>query len=307
MNCYCGIDIGGTGVKLVLMGESRTVLASGGFSTDSIHGLDAFLDSLSASIGKLKQQVSGAEILAAGIGCTGPVNVETGVVDNPFTLPELNGVCLTGPVRDALGIPVFLENDANTAHLGEAAALGNEDPGDTALITLGTGVGCSIRMGYRLFSVPGGVHPEIGHTSCGVDSDIRCYCGKTNCMENILSGTAVNRDAERFFGCSPEAVFEDPDTPEKKQYCENIIRGLFNSVTTLSGIFNSRIVILAGGMTNFYRKYVLDALRSRMPVLEPGISVVPQVITAKLGTDSGRIGAAVLAEMRYRQESPSRN
>ncbi len=302
MNCYCGIDIGGTGVKLALMGESRTVLQTGGFSTGSVQGLDEFLSVLCASIAGLRAKVPGAVILAAGIGCTGPVNIETGVVENPFTLPELNGVCLTDPVRDALGIPVFLENDANTAHLGEAAALGNEDSGDTALITLGTGVGCSIRMGYRLFSVPGGVHPEIGHTSCGVDSDIRCYCGKLNCMENILSGTAVNRDAERFFDCSPEEVFENPCTPEKAQYCENIIQGLFNSVTTLSGIFNSRIVILAGGMTNFYRKYVVAECRRRISVLEPGISVVPQIITAKLGTDSGRIGAAVLAEMRFRQQ-----
>lgn len=301
MKYYCGIDIGGTGVKLAMMNEQHVLLASGGFSTDSIHGLDAFLKALSISVSELKTGCPDAEICAAGIGCTGPVNVLTGVVENPFTLPELNGVCLTDPVQDALGIPVFIENDANTAHLGEASALGADDPGDTALITLGTGVGCSVRMGYELFSVPGGVHPEMGHTSCGVDSDIRCYCGKLNCMENILSGTAVNRDAERFFGCSPEAVFENPDTAEKRQYCANIINGLFNSVTTLSGIFNSRVVILAGGMTNFYKKYVFDELQKRIPVLEPGISVVPKVITAKLGTDSGRIGAAVLAEMRLRQ------
>lgn len=295
MNCYCGIDIGGTGVKLTLLEESKKMLASDEFSTDSIHGISAFLDALTGSLEKMKAAVPGAKVLAAGIGCTGPLNIETGIVENPFTLPELEGVCLTDPVRDALKLPVFLENDANTAHLGEAAALGPDDPGNTALITLGTGVGCSVRMGYQLFSVPGGVHPEMGHTSCGVESDIRCYCGKTNCMENILSGTAVNRDALRFFGCTPEAVFENPDSPEKKRFCEDIITGLFNSATTLSGIFNSQVIILAGGMTDFYRKYALDELRKRLPLLEPGISVVPQVITAKLGKNSGRIGAAVLA------------
>ena len=155
-------------------------------------------------------------------------------------------------------------------------------------------------MGYRLFSVPGGVHPEMGHTSCGIDSDIRCYCGKTNCMENILSGTAVNRDAKRFFGCMPEDIFEHPDTEDKRRFCDNIIHGLFNSVTTLSGIFNSRIVILSGGMTDFYRKYALEPLREQVKLLEPGISVVPEVVTAKLGKDSGRIGAAVLAKMNYK-------
>lgn len=301
MNCFCGIDIGGTGVKLALLGESGLILASNEFSTDSIHGFDVFLAALTGSLEKMKAAVPDSDILAAGIGCTGPVNIETGIVDNPFTLPELEGVCLTDPVSKALKLPVFLENDANTAHLGEAAALGTDDPGDTALITLGTGVGCSVRIGYRLFSVPGGVHPEIGHTSCGIESDIRCYCGKTNCMENILSGSAVNRDAERFFGCTPEKVFENPDSPEKKKYCENIIHGMFNSITTLSGIFNCRLIILAGGMTRFYQKYVLDEVKSRIKILEPGISVVPEVITAKLGKESGRIGAAVLAAAKYRE------
>lgn len=299
MRCFCGIDIGGTGVKLALLDENKTVLSMDDFSTDSIHGLDAFLEAVSFSLTKMKSYAPGAEVLAVGIGCTGPLNIETGVVENPYTLPELEGVCLTAPVQSALGIPVYIENDANTAHLGEVSALDASDSGDTALITLGTGVGCSVRIGYRLFSVPGGIHPEMGHTSCGIDSDIRCYCGKVNCMENILSGTAVNRDADRFFGCTPEEVFENPDTDAKKRFCENIVHGLFNSVTTLSGIFNSRIIILAGGMTVFYNKYVLGKLKNRIEMLEPGISVIPEVVTAKLGKDSGRIGAAILARMKF--------
>jgi hypothetical protein len=74
-------------------------------------------------------------------------------------------------------------------------------------------------------------------------------------------------------------------------------------VTTLSGIFNSRVIILAGGMTDFYKHYALDELNRRFAVLEPGISVVPRVIPARLGKYSGRVGAAILAEMGYREPS----
>ena len=63
MNSFCGIDIGGTGVKLVLLGEDRSVLASDDFSTDSIRGLDAFLQALSASLTKMRSQVPGTEVL----------------------------------------------------------------------------------------------------------------------------------------------------------------------------------------------------------------------------------------------------
>ena len=89
MNCFCGIDIGGTGVKLALLDEDKRMLASDDFSTDSIHGIDAFLHALITSLEKMKTEVPGMNVLAAGIGCTGPVNVETGIVENPFTLPEL--------------------------------------------------------------------------------------------------------------------------------------------------------------------------------------------------------------------------
>lgn len=295
MSSFLGIDIGGTSAKLILLDRSKQVLAEDEFDIASCADAADFSAALKAVAGRMLSQVPGQPLSAVGVGCTGPININTGIVVNPFTLPVLQNVCLSKLFSDLLGAPVFLENDANAAHLGEAWALGPEDPGDTALVTLGTGVGCSIRMGYRLFTVPGGVHPEMGHTSCGVESDIKCYCGRTNCMENILSGTAVNRDAARFFHSSPEEVFERCDTPKKKAFCKGLSDGLYNTAASLAGLFNSRLIILSGGMNGFYAKYLMKEVNERLKGLEEGISPVPTIVPARLGKRSGRIGAALLA------------
>ncbi|MHC1772600.1 MAG: ROK family protein [Flexilinea sp.] len=297
MNLFCGIDIGGTGVKTLLMDSERKVLSSDFFFTQSVSGPDVFLKSLRESIRKQMDSVADGVLLAAGIGCTGPVDINSGYILNPYTLSGLEGLCITRAVSDGLGVPVYLENDANTAHLGEIAALGEADPGNTVLVILGTGIGCSVRVGYTLFRVPGGIHPEIGHTSCGVPSDVPCYCGKNNCMENILSGTAINRDAKRFFNTTPEAVLDICDTDKKRQFRENLVCGLFNMAATMAGIFDSKLVILAGGMHDFYEKYLLKAAQERLDLLNPVFGMT-KLITAKLGSDSGRLGAAILAQER---------
>lgn len=299
MRARCGIDIGGTGVKTVLIDEDRKILAEDAFDTNSVNGSAAFLKALEDCAKRLKAAAPEAEWVSCGIGCTGPVDIETGIILNPFTLPGLEGFGLTEAVGELLGIPVYIDNDANTAHLGEAAVLEN-DPGNTALITLGTGVGCSVRIGGKLYRVPGGIHPEIGHTSCGVDSDIRCYCGRTNCMENILSGTAVNRDAFRFFGSTPEEALDACDSPEKKLFRENILCGLSNACETLAGIFDSKVIIIAGGMMAFYEKYFIEQVNRRMKTLVPDFGSA-KVIPAKLGKNSGKLGAAVLAMMRDKE------
>lgn len=257
MNFYCGVDIGGTGVKLALINEEERILQTDSFSTSSGLGPDFFVDTLSKAIVRLtKESKDSCQLTAIGIGCTGPIDTDSGLILNPYTLPGLEGMNILDEIKSRLQLPAYLENDANTAHLGEIALY---DKGivskNTALMTFGTGVGCSIRIDKKIFRTIGGIHPEIGHTSAGVNSDVICYCGKNNCMENVLSGTAINRDAQRLFNQTPEKVLDNPDnTEEKKTFRENLIAALTNSITTIVGIFNSEQVFIAGGMKNLFAK-----------------------------------------------------
>ncbi len=300
MNTFCGVDIGGTSAKLCLLNTDRKIISKADFLTGSASGPNIFITKLCEKILDLNKS-AGGDLKAIGIGCAGPLNYQSGLIMNPWTLGGLEGMYLTPEIKNRLHLPVLLDNDANTAHIGEVELLGKEDTGNTLLMTFGTGVGCSIRMNGKLFRVPGGVHPEIGHIPVGISSDIVCYCGKNNCMENILSGTAINRDAERLFQMMPEDVLDNPDSPEKQQYYENLIQAFTNAVTELVGIFNSNIVIVSGGMRNFFEKYLIKSTQKRIDSLLP-IFGKTKIIPTLMGTDSGRFGAALMA-LDYFQEN----
>ncbi len=302
MKVYCGIDIGGTSVRTLLINSTRQILTKNHFSTLSGSGPDFFMDSLTASIRKaVHSHGSDYELQAIGIGCTGPVDENTGVILNPYTLGGLEGFGLTEAVFDRFQVPVFLDNDANTAHLGEIAALGDTAPQNTVILTMGTGVGVSIRVGGDIFRVPGGIHPEIGHIPAGIISDVTCYCGKKDCLENTLSGTAINRDSNRLFGLPPEIVMSDCDTPEKQQFRENLIAALTNSIAIMTGIFNCDLVFIVGGMQPFFDKFLIKEAQNRLSGLK-NIFGGTEIISKETSTISGSFGAAILAMERFERK-----
>lgn len=299
MKVYCGIDIGGTSVRTLLINSTRQILTKNHFSTLSGSGPDFFMDSLTASIRKaVHSHGSDYELQAIGIGCTGPVDENTGVILNPYTLGGLEGFGLTEAINACFQVPAYLDNDANTAHLGEIAAMGEAAPQNTVILTMGTGVGVSIRVGGEIFRVPGGIHPEIGHIPAGIISDVTCYCGKRDCLENTLSGTAINRDSKRLFGLPPETVLDCCDTPEKQQFRENLIAALTNSIAILTGIFNCELVFIVGGMQPFFDKYLIKEAQKRLSGLE-NIFGGTKILSKETSSISGSFGAAILAQDKF--------
>jgi glucokinase len=208
---------------------------------------------------------------------------------------------LISEVQKRLQLPIYLENDGNTAHLG-AVALYDDGAvsGNTLLITVGTGIGCSIRMDGELFRTPGGIHPEIGHIPTGVSTDVICYCGKNNCMENLFSGTAINRDCIRFFNQTPEQVMNAVDDPEKMAYRESLISALTNAITEMVGIFNCEQVFISGGMKDFFAKYLIPETQKRLDQLKP-IFGGTTILMPKSDVLFGCLGAALLAKNRYQE------
>lgn len=302
MNVFCGVDIGGTSVKLALIDENESILRTGSFPTRSELGSDAFLNTLARAIQSIMANSNPCwQLTAIGIGCTGPVDISTGIVYNPYTLSGLEGMSLTREVQERFQLPVYLENDSNTAHLG-AVALSDKSPvsGNTLLITVGTGIGCSIRMDGELFRVPGGIHPEIGHIPTGVSSDIVCYCGKNNCMENIFSGTAINRDCKRLFDQTPEQVMKAFGDPGKMAYRESLISALTNAITEMVGIFHCEQVFISGGMKEFFAKYLIPETQKRLDQLKP-IFGGTAILMPESDVLFGGLGAALLAKNQYQE------
>ena len=76
-----------------------------------------------------------------------------------------------------ISLPVYLDNDANCAALGESMAGAAKDVSDSVTVTLGTGIGGGIVINRRIFSGFNGMAGEIGHTLLIADGEL-CTCGK---------------------------------------------------------------------------------------------------------------------------------
>lgn len=184
-NVCAGLDMGGTGIRIVIMREER-VLASTTISTASFADLAQRqrISILAQSI--LGLLPYGTRLIGVGIGASGPVNVETGVIDNPYTLPAFSGFPLAAQMETCLQVPVRMDNDATTAALGEhhfGAGIGSSR---MLMVTLGTGVGVALLDRGKPFRMANGSHPEAGHIAVSDDERV-CYCGLTGCWESLAA------------------------------------------------------------------------------------------------------------------------
>jgi glucokinase len=199
-----GVDLGGTRLRVGVVDPGGRVLrstvvpSSTGLAPAANPGyLAELIDGLLAETGMERGVLRGI-----GIGTTGPVDTSTGRIDNPYTLPGWTGVSLLAPLTEHFGTPVWIDNDAAAAALGEywlGAGAGSER---MVMVTIGTGIGGALVVDGRLYHGARGFHPELGHQV--VDpSGPACYCGASGCWEQFAAGPAIGRawaDARRARG-----------------------------------------------------------------------------------------------------------
>jgi glucokinase len=183
-----GVDIGGTNVRAAEVssgGDPGCVLAE---PLDP--GRAETFGQLTDMIGALIEKAGSGPPVGIGIGATGPVDPAQGVISNRHTLPEPFWGPVTDRLSEAFGVPVWLENDADAAALGEAWVGAGAGAEVVACITVGTGIGCGVVCRGAIFRGARGSHPEFGHHVVDPSGPI-CYCGSRGCVESLASAPAI--------------------------------------------------------------------------------------------------------------------
>ncbi|WP_217640773.1 ROK family transcriptional regulator [Blastococcus tunisiensis] len=228
-------------------------------------------------------------VLGVGVGSPGVVDPAGAVVQAPnrgwYDVP------LAADLSAALGLPVHVANDANTAALGEFT-YGGADGGGLLLLTVGGGVGAGIVLDGAL--VQGHAHAagELGHvTAVDERDDIDgaplgrpqpCACGRRGCLETVLSVPSLRRRVE---GLAPDA---------RDAALASVGRRLGIVLAPVVSALNLSEVVISGPrelLDGPLRSAALAALRERtMPVISSGL----QLRMTSLGEDGALSGAAVL-------------
>jgi len=329
-----GIDLGGTQIRTAVMCGPH-LLARVGLLTAEETGPDKVILRMIQTVHQVidKAGVSLRQVVGIGIGAPGPLNRKTGVLISPPNLPGWQDTPLRDIFYKHFQCPVYVENDANAAALGEYMFGAGQGSQDMAYLTISTGIGGGVIANGQLLTGTIGAGAELGHMTIDWHGP-RCNCGNVGCLESLASGTAIARLANEWialdrrgsadliaFALSKQPHEKGADTPRNSQRlatapihvdammvaqaaangislaCEIIgsaAEALGIGLVNIIHVFNPELIILGGGVTQIGEPLLGPARRI---VKERAMAVArasARIVLADLGSDEGLIGAGSL-------------
>ncbi len=309
------VDLGGTKIITAIISHKGEVIARRYHPTLASEGPQSVIERILSGIDYLLTQsnLNLSQLSAISIAAAGVIDIKKGVITKSPHLIGWRNVPLRSIVEEKYKVTTFLINDADAAALGEHRFGVGRGLNNIILLTLGTGIGGGIIINGKLYLGSSGSAAEIGHMIVEVNGP-RCKCGNNGCLEMLVSGTAVAREAISRISQGEKSSLTEmlknkiEDITAEKVYLaaksgdslslEVIDRAAYYlgiGVVNLVNIFNPEIVIIGGGMANM-GDLLLEPVRqfvkgSAFQFLTQAVRIVP----AQLGEDAGVFGAAVFA------------
>lgn len=189
------VDLGGTQIRTAVLRGPQLVSRIGLLTGENPTPERIFPRAFQAIQSALQQAgVTLDQIAGIGIAAPGPLNSHTGVVYSPPNLPGWDNVPVRKLFHEQFHVPVFVENDANAAALGEYMFGAGRGSTDMVYLTISTGIGGGVITNGKILEGKNGTAAELGHMTVNWRGE-RCNCGNIGCLERIASGTAIARRA----------------------------------------------------------------------------------------------------------------
>ncbi|SDN41681.1 ROK family glucokinase [Alkalicoccus daliensis] len=307
-----GIDVGGTTVKIAFIALSGEILKKWEITTNQKDNGAYIVEEIAASIIKERKELN-EELLAAGVGAPGFIDVDNGFIYEAVNLGWKN-YSLQNEMEALLGLPVIVDNDANLAAGGEKWKGAGENARNIIAVTLGTGVGGGIIAGGEIIHGESGMAGEIGHISSVKSGGARCNCGKSGCLETVSSATGIARlgleAVQREKAGYLQKVFLKDGSVTAKDVLDGAKQGdvlagkvldesmehLGFALANLSNSLNPEIIVIGGGVSKA-GDFLLEKLSYFFKMYAiPKIAQETKINIATLGNDAGVIGAAWIAK-----------
>jgi len=295
------IDLGGTNLKSALLDLNYKIKDRRVLNTKSFKKKESLIAAIVDSVKKIirDNQLSKKDILGVGLGLPGPIDVRNGLVHFFPNIPGWKEVRLKNILERSLSLPIFLDNDANLMALAEyklGAARGFKN---AVCITLGTGVGGGIILDGRLYRGCSFAAGEIGHIPIN-EKGPRCNCSGVACLETYIGSNAILRDARNLFkrdvSLEELSALAGRQNKKAKTIWSKVGSRLGTAFVGVVNLFNPDAIVIGGGVANAGK---ILFTRVRETIAKRAMNVQARrvkVFKAKLGSDAGLIGAAILVK-----------
>jgi len=275
------IDVGGTKFSIAAFDGERMVRRESR-RTDAQGGRDWMLEQIS-TIASAWQREAPAD--RCGIGFGGPVIFNEQRVALSTHVGGWRDFRLTEWVHDLLGVPVIMDNDANTGAQGEARFGAGRGYSPLFYMTLSTGIGGGIYEDGRIWRGADSYGGEIGHLTIRPDGPA-CLCGWHGCFERMCSGLWLARD----HGKTAEELMRDPVFVDR--YVVDLALGLKACIMLL----NPARIVIGGGISKAGDRLFVPLRAELRRQITDWSGARIDVVPAALGDDSVLYGALALEE-----------
>ncbi|MGH7791817.1 MAG: ROK family protein [Thermodesulfobacteriota bacterium] len=306
-----GFDIGGTNLRAALIREEGHILERRSVLSEADKGIEFVVKNLARLI---QQTIKGGGIAGVGIGIPGIIDSSKGILTQAPNICNVNNYPLRDMLIEKIGqsVPVFIENDANCAAIGEWWIGAGKDAKSLIILTLGTGVGGGIILDGVLWNGADGMAGEIGHITIYPDG-AKCNCGNFGCLESYASAVAIRRMVNHGLERNVETIIREKITNRSKERIPEIVaeaaiegdkfalwvweevgKALGIAIADLVNLLNVEMVIIGGGLANAWELFIDRAKKEakkrglRAPIKRA------KIVKGVLGDDAGILGAGYL-------------
>jgi len=287
-----GVDIGGSKVALMACDtKDGQEVARDRFPTPTDIGPEAFLaqlgDAIEALVGKTGRPME--RFCALGVAVPGPVDLDDGRVIVAGNLAGWNDVPLRDILTRRFEIPVWIEQDANAAALGERWRGGAKNMHNFVFLALGTGIGAGVLINGRLHR---GYHNAAGEVGSFVMG--RQQLGKERrghgSLELLIGGPAIRQEARKIVRkrlSAAETIDLADEDRRLKPVADRVADYLAIAVINVAALLDPQAIIFGGGTASAGAD-LIDRVRVRV---ERELRVIPALMHSVLGEDAQLHGA----------------
>ena len=308
------IDLGGTNLRVALMDDHARILDRDYQLTRAEDGPERVADRIVEMARRMLAKQGVNTPLAVGAALASPIDLD-GVMYRPPNLDHWQVVPFGALLAKRFGVPIFAQNDATLAALGEYYFGDGKGVDDLIYLTVSTGVGGGIVAGGKLVLGARGLAGELGHILIARDG-ARGVCGHVGCLETQVSGKAIVRRAiealetgrpsalKRYLG--NERALETADVfaiaaegdAAAREVVDAVARDLGRGIVSLVHVFNPRRFILGGGVMNNWGALEQVTRATVAEFAMPGFLDHLTISLTRFGDDIGLVGATAYALQR---------
>lgn len=310
---YLGVDLGGTNIAVGLVNENFEILHKDSIPTEAKRTDKEIVKDIALLCKKVltdtKTDIS--DIKWIGIGSPGTPDAAEGKIIYTNNL-NMRNTPVRAWIQEEIDLPVYIENDANCAALGETYAGATKGIENSLMITIGTGIGGGVIINKKIYSGFNYAGGELGHIVINMDGK-QCTCGRKGCWEAYGSANALKEQTAEAIKNNPDSLMSEMvghdienvtgktafdamregcpvGTAVVKQYIKYFSTGLVDMIN----VFQPEVLVIGGGVSK-EGEYLITPVKE---IIDANVYSrdIPQtqIRVAQLGNDAGIIGAAAL-------------